>query len=118
MISTDTPAIAITGNDPDTQFGARGLQPTGNGCSPSVNTVHAVGIHVIREAAAASDTTNHHNIFPGNSHGRHDFLNLCEDGIIAATRTPANLLIGGKIFGSKGNWRRSNVCAHNTFLVG
>jgi hypothetical protein len=61
--------------------------------------MHAIGIHIIRKAAAAADPGYDHDILAGNTQGRHYFLHLCQDGIITASRTPSHFLVSGKILG-------------------
>ena len=48
-------SIAIAGDDPHRAVGARGLQAGRDVQGAAVNAVHAVGVHVVREAAGAAD---------------------------------------------------------------
>jgi hypothetical protein len=56
--------------------------------------MHPIGIHIVRKPAAATDTRNDDDILPGDPQGRHDLLDLRENRIIPATRTPTNFLVG------------------------
>ena len=50
------------------------------------------------QTPAAANAGNKSNIFSRDSQIRHDGLNLLENGIISAARTPANFLIASEIF--------------------
>src|SRR5208337_2804980 len=61
---------------------------------------------VIREAAGAADAGDHHKILAGHAQLRENGLHGGEDGVIAAPRAPAHLLIGLEIL--FGEWRKSS----------
>src|SRR5258708_28039012 len=64
--------------------------------------MHSIGIHIIGKPAATTNTGYDHYIFPGDPQPGHDLLHLRQDRIIPATRTPANFLVGSKIFSRQG----------------
>src|SRR5450432_4146531 len=99
MISANTKRIPISRYNPNTEFRPGSLQPRSNGGCPAMDGMHAIGIHVIRETAAAADTRNDNNIFPGYTHCWHHFLHLRKYRIITATRAPAYFLVSDKIPG-------------------
>src|ERR1700733_2673825 len=98
MIAANGEAVAITGHDPHVEFGTRNLQPGGEGRRAAVNRVEAVGVHVIREAAGATDTRNEDGIFTRHTEFRHHTLNLGENGVVTASGAPTYFLVGDKIF--------------------
>ena len=67
MVAANAETVPIAGNDPDAEFGAGGFQARCNGRRPSMYGVHSIGVHIIREAAAAAYAGNDHDIFPGNA---------------------------------------------------
>src|SRR6266571_4756976 len=58
MIAADRQRVAVSGNYPDTQFGIRGLDSGGDCRRAAMNTVKAVGVHVVRKARRAADAGN------------------------------------------------------------
>lgn len=50
MVATNAKAVAISGNNPDAELGAGGLEAGCYGCGTTVDRVHAIGIHIIWEA--------------------------------------------------------------------
>jgi len=108
VIPADRQGITVTGDHPDLQIRVSQLDARGNRRSPAVNTVHAVGVHVIRETAGAANSGNEHKLLFGNPQSRQDFFHLGENGIIATAGAPAYFLIAGKIF-----WREDRQCDIN-----
>jgi len=64
-----------------------------------VDTVHAVGIHVIRKPARATDPGDENRGFLLGSDIGKDFFHLSQNGVVATTGAPTNILIGFEIFG-------------------
>jgi hypothetical protein len=62
-----------------------------------VDAVEPVGVHVIREPAGAADAGDEHEFLARNAERGEDFLHLCEDGVVAAARAPADFLIAAEI---------------------
>src|SRR5580658_6170161 len=98
MVAADGEAIAVTGNDPYVEVGARDLQPGGEGRCAAVNRMEAVGVHVIGEAAGAADTRDKDNIFARHAEFRHHALDLGQNRVITASGAPAYFLVGDEIF--------------------
>ena len=76
-----------------------------------MNGVKSVGIHVVGKPARTADTRNEDDIFLGDAEFGENLLHLGKDRIIAAPRTPADVLIRGKIF--TGQFRgtyRAHLC--------
>ena len=101
MVAADAQSVAITGNDPNTQVGTSGFQSACYCCRTAMNAMHAIGIHVVREAAATADTGNDRDIFPGDAKRGHDLLHLRQDGVISAAGAPAYFLVSYKILRGK-----------------
>src|ERR1700674_2812043 len=71
----------------------RDLDAGRNGGSSAVNRMKAERIHVVREAARAADAGYDHEFFARNPQLRKHGLHGRENGVISATRTPADFLV-------------------------
>ena len=52
VVATDRQHVAVAGDDPHVEVGARQRDAGGDRRRAAVDAVHAVGVHVVREAAA------------------------------------------------------------------
>src|SRR6478752_9976851 len=93
MVTTDTEAIPVAGNNPDTQFRPCCLKSRGDGCCTTMDGMRTIGIHIIGESAATTNSGNNHNIFPGYAKCWQHLLNLGQDGIISTAGTPPDFLV-------------------------
>src|SRR5258708_27057777 len=84
-----------------------------NGGPSGVDRVKAERIHVVREAAGAADARNDDKFFARNPQLRKHGLHGRENGVISATRTPADLLVCLKILLGQ-YWNRCR--SHWSFL--
>ena len=98
VIAADGEGIAVTGGDPNVEFGARDFQASGDGGRAAVNRVKAEGVHVIGEAAGAADAGDEDEFFARDAEFGEHGLHGGEDGVVAAAWAPANFLVGLKIF--------------------
>ena len=98
MIPADREAIAISGHDPDREIGAGYLESSGKSRRAPVDGVKSGGVHVIRKAAGAADPGDHDYLFVGNPKRRERLLDGVENGVVAASGTPAHGLIRDEIF--------------------
>src|SRR5207253_2645259 len=64
----------------------------------AVDRVHAVGLHVVREARRAADARDEHHVLALDAELRHEALHRRQDRVVAATRAPADLLVGLEVF--------------------
>jgi hypothetical protein len=64
--------------------------------------VKAIGLHVVWESTGATDATDNHEFFSRNTQLRKGFLDGIQDGIVTASRTPANLVGWYKVLFCKG----------------
>src|SRR6202012_1270390 len=62
-----------------------------------VNGVHAIGVHVIREPGGAADAREEHRVLAAHAEIGHEHLDGGENGVVAAARTPADLLVAGPV---------------------
>ena len=97
MIAANTQAIAVTGDHPHGQFRIGQANAGSNRGCPAMDTVNAIGVHVIREATGTTNSGDKHKLFPRDAQFRQYPLDGCQNGIIAASRTPAHFLVGSKI---------------------
>ena len=114
VVAADREAVAVAGDDPDLQIGPHGLEAGRHRRGPAVDRVHAVGVHVVREAARAADAGDEHDLLAGDAEGGHHLLHLGEDRVVAATGTPADVLVAGEVGRlENGKW---NVNAHELVM--
>ena len=110
VVAADRQAVAVAGDDPHVQIGPHRLQPGRHRRGPAVDRVHAVRVHVVREAARAADAGDEHDLLARDAERRHHLFHLGENRVVAAAGTPADVLIAGEIGRlQNGKW---NVNAH------
>src|SRR6266852_6240001 len=113
VITADGQGVAVAGDQPDFQFRAVDLDARGHGRRAAVNGVKAEGVHVIRKTAGAADAGDDDEIFATHAKLRENGLHRGENGVVAAAGTPANFLVGLKIFfGEHGQ----GGCGHRALL--
>jgi len=98
VIAADGERVAVAGSDPNFKIGANGFEAGGNGGRAAVNRVKAEGVHVIRKTRGTADAGDDDEIFALDAEFRKNGLDGGENGIVAATRAPADFLVGLKIF--------------------
>ena len=109
VVAADRQAVAVAGDDPHVEVGPGHGQAGGDGRRPAVDRVHAVGVHVVREAARAADARDEHGVLAGDAEVGHQHLHGGEDRVVAAARAPADLLVAGPVLLGGGRERRSSV---------
>ena len=97
VVAADAQAVAVAGGDPDVKLRVGEFDAGGDGRCAAVNAVEAVDVHVVREAAGTADTRNGDVVLFRMRELREHALDLGEDGIVAASRAPADVLVGLKI---------------------
>ncbi len=97
VIAADRQRVAVAGDHPYHQVRSRRLKSGREGWCTTMDAMHAIGVHVIREAAAATDPADEHNLFARHTELRQHFFHLREDRIVAAAWAPANVLRAGEI---------------------
>ena len=131
MVAADGQRVAIARGYPNFQFRVGDFDSGGYRRCATMDRVEPVGVHVVREAAGATDARDHHEILPANAKLRKDGLHRREDGVIAAAGTPAHFLVGLKVFFREWRKRRgghrwfpgipsisSNFCSSSACLNG
>src|ERR1041385_481227 len=98
MVAADGQRVAIACGDPNFQFGVGNFDSGGDSGSAAMDRVESVGVHVIRETAGAADARYHNKVLFANAELQENRLHSGENGIVAATRTPAHFLVGLKVF--------------------
>ena len=73
-----------------------------------MNGVNAVGVHIVWEPAAATDARNENGLLGWHADLGKYLFHLRQDGVIAATWAPSDVLVTGKIFGLEDG----KCCAH------
>src|SRR6185503_2977262 len=97
VIAADRQAIAVAGDHPDIEVGARDLEARRDRRRATVDRVEAVRVHVVREAARAADTGDEHGALALDAELRERALNGGEDRVVTATRAPTHVLVGLEI---------------------
>src|SRR5215469_1228000 len=110
MIAANRKRISVAGRNPYLKVGSRDFEPRRDRWGAAVNRMKAERVHVVREAARAADPRNHDEFFFWNAQFGENGLNRRENRVIAAAGTPADFLVGLKIF--LGVWRRQSNGAH------
>lgn len=101
VVSADAEAITIAGDDPDREVGIGDFHAGGDSGGAAVDGVKPVGVHVIGESARAADARNDHEVFTRNAEFRQRALERVEDGVIAATGAPADIVRSDKVLASE-----------------
>ncbi len=99
MVATDGEQVAVSRDEPHFELRVGELDARGKGGRPAVDRVHAERIHVVRKTCCTPDAGDEHEIFPAFIQLGKRHLHRFENRVIPAAGTPANLLIGDKIFG-------------------
>ena len=98
MVAADGKPIAITSDDPNTEFRVGDLQSCGQSGCAAMDAVNPIRVHVVGETAGTTNARDEDDILFGNAQQRHRLLNLGQNAIIATTWTPAHGLVGYEIF--------------------
>ena len=67
--------------------------------SRTVDRVHAVGVHVVREPRRAADAADEDDVLLGHPQLGHEPLHGGQDGVVPAAGAPAHLLVGLEVLG-------------------
>src|SRR5690606_17936745 len=94
VVAADRQAIAVAGDQPDVEFRIGELDTGRERRRAAVDRVEAVAFDVVGEAARAADTADEHGLRRIGADLRKRALHRLEDRVVAATRAPANLLVG------------------------
>ena len=97
VVAANGQRVAVAGDHPHVEVRPGHRDACGNGRSTAMNAVHAIRIHVVRETAAAPDTTDEHSVLRSNSQLGHQRLHGVHHAIVAATGAPANLLVADPV---------------------
>ena len=122
MIPPDRKSISISSNHPHGKVRVCRFHTGCHGRCTTMNGMKSVGIHVIRKATGTSDSTDHDKLFLGHTKFGQGSLNRVKDGIVSASRTPADIIFSNKILLSKAAFFRIrcahlNICWLGQFLV-
>ena len=62
VIAADRERVAVAGHHPDVEIGSRHREAGRDRRGPAVDRVHAVGVHVVREAGGTADPGDEHRV--------------------------------------------------------
>ena len=110
VVTTDGEAVAVAGDEPNADVGACRLDAGSDGRATAVNGVEAVSVHVVRQTRGAADTRDDGHIIGRGADFGHRFMQAAKHGVVAASGTPANVLIALVVFGAVGY---ICCCVHN-----
>ena len=116
VVAADRQRVAVARDHPHRQVGPAGFESGGHRRRPTMNRVDAVGVHVVRKPAGATDAGDEDDLFGRDAERRQDLLHLGQDRIVPAARAPTNFLIAGKVLGRQD--RQNNLGTHGVFLCG
>src|SRR6478672_9314040 len=94
MVTADRERVAVTADHPHGEIGPRDREASRDRGRTAVDRVHAVRLHVVREARRAADARDEDDLLLRDAELRHEALYRGEDRVVAAARAPANLLVG------------------------
>ena len=94
VVAADRQPVAVAGDHPDIELGARDLEPRRDRRRAAVDRVEAVGVHVVREPARAADAADEHGVLALDADLRERALHGREDRVVAAARAPPHVLVG------------------------
>ncbi len=97
VIAADGQRVAVTGDDPNREVLARGGETGRDRRRTAVDRVHAVRVHVVREARRAADTRDEDDVLARDVQLGHEALHRGEDGVVTAPRAPAHFLVALEI---------------------
>src|SRR5262249_30394126 len=80
----------------------------------AMDAVHAVRLDVIGKPAGAANPGDKDELLLRHTQRRQDLLDLGQNRIIAATRTPADILVRRKVLG--GQNRQTALTVHDAYL--
>ena len=93
LVATDGKPVAVARHLPYRQARIGNFDARGHGCTAPVNGVKPVGVHVIYQARAATDTRHHHYLVRRYAELCHCLVQLAEYGMVATTGTPTHGLV-------------------------
>src|SRR4029450_8672062 len=103
VVAADRQRVAVAGDHPDREIGARDPQPGRNGRRPAMDGGEAVGVDVVWEAARAADARDEHEVLAWHAQLGQELLHLREDRVVPAAGTPADVLIGNEVLAIERN---------------
>ncbi|MCY1186821.1 hypothetical protein D9M73_277310 [compost metagenome] len=109
MVAANRQRIAVAGDDPHVEIGIGELHPRRHRRSATMDSVEAVGFHIIRETRRAADAADEHGVFGPRADLGHGALHRLEDRIVTATGAPPHFLVGFPILGRGGLGDRGHV---------
>ena len=105
VVAADREEVAVAADHPDVQIGTGHGEPGGDRRRPTVDRVHPVGVHVVREPGGTADAGDEDRVLPPDAQLGHQHLNRRQDAVVAATWAPPDLLVGLPV----GSRRRRSV---------
>ena len=70
VVAADRQRVAVAGHHPDVEVGPGHGQAGGDGRRPTVDRVHPVRVHVVREPGRAADAGHEHGVLAAHARGR------------------------------------------------
>src|SRR5262249_57870755 len=101
VIASDGERIAVARHDPYRELRPRDLEAGRDGGCATVDGMEAVGVDVVGEAARAADAGDEDEVLARHAELGQELLHLGEDGIVAAARAPAHVLVGDEILAAE-----------------
>ena len=99
VVAADRERVAVAGHDPHREVGPRDRQARRDRRRATVDRVHPVRLHVVREPRRAADAGDEDDVLARHAELRHERLQRGEDRVVAAARAPADFLVGLEVLG-------------------
>ena len=91
VVTSDGESVTVTADLPNSEVRVGDFASCGDGGGTSVDGVHAVGGHVVRQTAGAADAGDDSGVMRSDADFSHGFLKRGEEGVVATTWTPTRL---------------------------
>ena len=103
VVAADRQEVAVAADHPHVEIGIGELHARRHRRRTAVDGVETVACDVVGEARGAADAGDEHDIVRLAADLRERRADALQDRVVAATRAPAYLLVGGEILGGKRN---------------
>ena len=91
VVAADGETVAVATHLPYGQVGVRHLATGSDGCGTTVNGVHAIGCHVVRQTAGTADTADDGCVGRRYANLGHCLVETGQEEVVTTPGTPTRL---------------------------
>jgi hypothetical protein len=91
VVAADSQSVTVAADLPNGEVGVDDLGSCGDSGSTAVDSLHGIGVDIIRQTAGAADTTDDGGLIRRDTNLGHGFLKAGKEAVVAAARTPTGL---------------------------